>query len=198
VSEGATAALTREIAGTGRGLVRLARYDPSWPDGFDLSTTGFFRSFFAPLLALPFALVVAALALSEGGTEPLTTHALWAAGLSHLFAVFAFPALVAAFARPFGLTSGYAAFVVLVNWAGLFINIASCLASPLTLLGVGGFGVFGFLWMMLFLLQLYLIWRAARETLSPDYPPALLMVVLSVAVGVAADQVGGFLARLVG
>jgi hypothetical protein len=195
MSEGANAALTREIAETGRGLVRLARYDPRWPDGFDLTTTGFFRSFFGPLLALPFYLVLAALAASEGGAKPFTGQILWIAGIGHVFNAVAFPALVAAFARPFGFTSGYAAFIILVNWAALFINVALCLCAPLTLLGRGGFEAFGFLWMMLFLVSIYLIWRAARETLSTEFTPALLMVVLSVAVGVASDQVGGALVR---
>jgi hypothetical protein len=196
VSEGATAALTREIAQTGRGLVRLVRYDPAWPDGFDLSSIGFFRSFFAPLLALPFTLVVAALAVSDGGAKPFTTGVLVAAGLAHLFGAVAFPVLVALFARPFGLTGGYAAFVILVNWASLFLNVAACAAAALTPFGKTGLGLFGFFWILLFLTQFYVIWRAARETLSADYAPAVLMVVLSVAVGAASDQVGGLLARL--
>ena len=197
MSNGATTALTQEIAAAGRGLIRLARHDPRWPDGFDVSTTGFFRSFFAPLLALPFALVAAALALSEGGMKTLSAATLWASGLSHLVSALAFPALVAIIARPFQLTVGYAAFIVLVNWTVLFTNLILCAAAPLTLLGKAGYGVFAFVLMMLMLTQLYLIWRAARETLSVDYAPALLMVVLSVAVGVAADQVGGLIAGLV-
>lgn len=197
MSEGASTALTQEIAAAGRGLIRLARRDPRWPEGFDLSSAGFFRSFFAPLLALPFAVVAAALAISDGGLKPLSAGTLWASGLGHLVNALAFPALVAVFARPFGLTVGYGAFIVMVNWTVLFVSLALCAAAPLTLLGQVGYGVFAFLLMGLMLLQLYLVWRAARETLSVDYAPALLMVVLSVAVGVASDQAGGFMARLV-
>ena len=196
MSQGATAALTREIAETGRGLIRLARYDARWPEGFDLTGAGFFRSFFAPLLALPFTLVTAALAVSEGGAKPFTADVLLAAGVAHVFGALAFPVVVALLARPFGLTVGYAAFVIVVNWASLFINVAACAAGALTPLGKTGMGLFGFFWILLFLTQFYLIWRAARETLSIDYAPAVLMVVLSVAVGAASDQVGGFVARL--
>jgi len=179
VSAGATAALTREIAGTGRGLIRLARYDARWAEDFDFSTTGFFRSFFAPVLALPF-----------------TSGDLLAAGVSHVTGVAAFAVLVALIARPFGLTAGYAAFMILVNWSGLFITLAACAAAALTLFGATGLGLFGFAWILLFLIQFYIIWRAARETLSADYGPAVLMVVLSVAIGAASNAAGNLAAAL--
>jgi hypothetical protein len=196
VSAGATAALTREIAGTGRGLIRLARYDARWAEDFDFSTTGFFRSFFAPVLALPFTLVLAALAVSNGGAKPFTSGDLLAAGVSHVTGVAAFAVLVALIARPFGLTAGYAAFMILVNWSGLFITLAACAAAALTLFGATGLGLFGFAWILLFLIQFYIIWRAARETLSADYGPAVLMVVLSVAIGAASNAAGNLAAAL--
>ena len=197
MNDGATAALSREIGGAGRGVLRLARFDPRWPEDFDFSATGFYRSFFAPVLALPFNLVLAALAASEGGARPLTATLLWAAALTHVFTALGFPLLVAAFARPFGFTVGYAGFIVLVNWANLFINLALCAVSPLTLLGKAGFGLFSFFWMVLSLLQIFMIWRSARMTLSTELPPALLMVVLWVAIGVVSDQAAVFLARVI-
>jgi hypothetical protein len=40
------------------------------------------------------------------------------------------------------------------------------------------------------------IWRAAREILSEDIGPAVLMVVLSVAVTFGVDQLADWLSRL--
>ena len=120
----------------------------------------------------------------------------WAAVLSQLINTIAFPLLLALGAPLLGLTAGYAAFVVIFNWLSLFVGVAACLASPMVLLGEGGFSVFALVWMGLFLAQLFIIWRAARMTLSPEYSVALMVVVLSVGVGVAAEQGGGYLARL--
>ena len=184
----ATAALTREIADTGRGLVRLLRYDPSWPEGFDVSTEGFLRSFFGPLLALPFYVVFAAMVSTKGGAEPVVAAALWSAVIGQVIEVISFPLLVGAVARPFGLAAGFAAFIVLVNWTRLFLWMALTAASALTVLGDQGRGMLGFVWLVLFALQIFLTWRAARVTLSTEVAPALLMVVLYVAVGVAAAQ----------
>jgi hypothetical protein len=198
VNQGAAAAaLTREIADAGRGVARLVRYDPRWPEGFDFSAGGFVRSFFGPLLALPFYVVFAAMISTKGGAEPLTSGPLWAAAIGHALNTAAFPILVALVARPFGLASGFAAFIVLVNWAGLFVNIALTAISPLTLLGDTGFDILGFAWLILFGLSIFLTWRAARETLSTEVAPALLMVVLSVAVGVAAAQLADVIVAVV-
>jgi len=198
VSQDATAALSREIGDAGRSLVRLLRYDPAWPDGFDFSFTGFVRSFFGPLLALPFFLVFAALVSTRGGVEPLPPQTAWAAGLGHLIYLVAFPVIVALLAKPLGFASGYAAFIVVVNWANLFLNMVLAAISPLALLGQGGFGLLSFLWLALFGLSVFVTWRAARETLSAEMTPALLMVVLAIGVGVGSDQVSTLLVRAIG
>lgn len=197
MNQQATAALTREIADAGAGLVRMTRLEPDWAAWFDFSTTGFLRSFFAPALALPFYVVVAAILNSNGGVEPLSGPSLWAAGVGHVLNALAYPAVVALLARPFGFAAGYAAFVVVTNWASLFINMALSLASPLMLLGAFGKALFAPLWMLLFIASVFLIWRASRQTLAPDIAPALLMVVLFIGVGMAADQIALLLIRVV-
>ena len=53
--------------------------------------------------------------------------------------------------------------------------------------------VFGFVWLVLFGASLFVVWRAARETLSPDIGPALMVVVLWVGLGVLTDQLGALL-----
>jgi hypothetical protein len=185
----ATAALTREIADAGVGVGRLIRYDPRWPDGFDPTATGFLRSFLGPILALPFYLVTAYM-LARAGAENGAVGApvLWAAGISHLGGAVLFPLVVALLARPFGFGGGYAGFIIVVNWASLFLNMAAAAASALNLAGAGGYALFGLVWLALFAVSLFVTWRAARETLSSEIPPALLMVVLSVAVGVATER----------
>lgn len=188
MSETAAAALTREIAGAGKSLVRLIRYDPDWPLGMDFSSRGFVRSFFAPLLALPFTLVFAAIVLTTGGAQPVTPAILWAAALSHVFNVAGYTILVGLMARPLGFAAGYGAFIILVNWATLFLTLALCVLAGLSFVGEPGIVVQRVLWFALFMLSLFITWRAGRETLSADVGPPLMMVVLSVAVGMGSDQ----------
>jgi hypothetical protein len=185
-------ALPREIAAAGVGVGRLIRYDPRWPDGFNPTTGGFLRSVIGPLLALPFDLIVVSTMGAAGSSAPVSNRLMWVAVLSHLLNAVAYPALIAAFARPLKIGHGYAGFVIIVNWASLFVSILTAAASPLTLAGPTGAGLFTFVWLAMFGISLFVTWRAARETLSEDIPVALLMVVLSVGVGVVADQVSGF------
>lgn len=196
MSAEAQAALTREIADAGRGLMRLVRYDPSWEGYFEQSATGFLRSFFAPALALPFYLVAAGIVSGAGPqAEDPTLREVAAIALSHLIATLGYPALVAAFARPLGVSAGYAGFIIVANWSTLFLNIALAATAFLTLGGDFGYALFSLCWLVIFAFSMFVVWRAARETLSTEVAPAVLMVVLMVAVSVAADQVGAWIVK---
>ena len=184
-------ALTREIKEAGVGVGRLMRYDPRWPEGFNPTTGGFVRSFLGPLLGLPFYLVVSVMfADSEAGP---VKNLLWSAGLSHTLNALAYPLLIGVLARPLGIGAGYAGFIIIVNWASLFLDVCAGAASLMMFGGRAGSGLFTFVWLILFAASLFITWRAARETLSPEVPIALLMVVLSVAVGALLAQGVGLL-----
>ena len=88
--------------------------------------------------------------------------------MGHVINALAYPAVVALLARPFGFAGGYAAFVVVTNWASLFVNMGLSLASPLMLLGAVGKALFAPVWMLLFVASVFLIWRASRQTLAAD------------------------------
>jgi hypothetical protein len=117
---------------------------------------------------------------------------MWEAGVSHTLNTIAFPALIAAAAKPLGIGEGYAGFIIVVNWASLFVSVAAAAGSLLNVFGETGFGLFIFTWLILFGLSLFITWRASREILSQEIPIALLMVVLSVGVSALIDQVCGF------
>lgn len=187
-------ALGRDIARAGRGILRLVRRDPAWTRCFDLTTGGFLRSFFAPALALPLYVVGSALverAFLNG--RPAPPAALWGAGLAHAIDALGYPLLIALIARPIGAAAGYAAFIVVTNWASLYLNALLAAASLLLLAGPGGFEVFRFITLILLCLSVFFVWRAGRETLSRDIAPVLLVVVLFVAVSAMADQASDWL-----
>ena len=194
---GAAPSFAREAAGAARGLTALVRHDPDWSAGFDASARGFLRSFLAPVLALPFYLITAAM-IARSTTPPGGAGALWGAGLSQLLDTIAYPLVVAAFARPLKIGGGFTAFIVVVNWASLFLNAILALSALAGFSGPRGYGVFSTAAVALFALSVFITWRAARETLTQELAPCLLMVVLSVAVGVACDQASTLLLKLWG
>ncbi len=166
-----------------RGLVRLIKADAAWSDDFAFTTGGFVRSFAGPLAALP--LYVLAVALVDRG---LGTASLGGAGAAHLIDAFGFPLLLAAIAGPLRVQAGYAAFVTTTNWAALYLNLMLVIASPLALLGADGARLFGWASLLLLALSLLIVWRAGRETLSHEIAPLALVVVLSIAWSVVADD----------
>ncbi len=181
------AELPRDIADAGVGVARLIRYDPRWLEAFDVSAGGFLRSFAAPILSLPFVVIIAAMITGvPGDGHVIDPRLLWAAGLSQLLAAIAYPAVVGFLARPLGIGEGYGAFIVVVNWISLFVSIATTAATVLLLIGASD--LFFFLWLVLFGLSLFAVWRASREALSPEIGPSLMMVVLWVGIGVATDR----------
>ncbi len=189
--------LAEQAASAGRGLVRLIAARADWPRYFDLSTTGFLRSFVGPVLALPlhlFAFAVVERTLLGGKTMPTADFG-WVA-LAHLVDMIAFPLLIAVLARPLRIGGGYPAFVIVINWASLFLNLVFAGAALLALGGAQGVEMFRFVYLILLCFSVFFVWRSGRLTLSREVAPVLLVVVLSVAVSAGADQVAGWVLAL--
>jgi hypothetical protein len=190
--------LALDVRGAGAGLVRLARFDPEWSDYFDASASGFLRSFAGPLLALIPYVAVAALLVRAGptGVAPGDDRLMLQAVVEMLVDGFGYPLIMAFAARAFGFGAGFGAFVVVINWTQLFMNLLLAGAAVLALLGPNGYAAFKLVWLVLLLAGLFITWRAARQTLSPDIAPAVLALVLSVAVSAAAAQLAVMLVPL--
>lgn len=192
----AAPSLVREAAEAAWGLTALLRFRPDWHMGFDASARGFVRSFLAQAAALPFYLVAAAL-ISRSAETPQGAGLLWAAGVAHILDAIGYAVLVAFVCRWLRLGGGYSGFIVVVNWSSLYLNLLLALASLAAGFGREGYAVFGTAAISLFALSLFITWRAARETLTDELGPALLMVVLAVGFGVLCDQAGALLVRAV-
>lgn len=179
------AGIAEEARAAPGGLVRLLKGGRDWDRAFAFTAGSFVRSFAGPLLALPlYVLAAAVVQRAGGGGGPA---GLWAAGLAHLLDAFGFPVLLALLAGPLRVKSGYLAFVVVNNWAALYLNALLLAAALWTLLGADGAVVFSWCTLLLLSLAVVLTWRIARETLSAEPAPLALVVVLSVGWGVLAD-----------
>jgi hypothetical protein len=182
------ASLAAEVRSAASGLIALVRGRPAWADGFDLTVRGFVRSFAAPLAALPLAVADTAIYHRAVGA-PLAGPALLSAGLAHLLDAFGFAALLAAIAGPLRFKPGYAAFVIVDNWATLFLNVILSGVSLLALGGADGMTVFAWTALLLLGVSVALTWRIARETLTHELAPLVLVVVLSIGWSALADRV---------
>ena len=182
--------LTADAVRAGRGVLAVMAGDPAWPKRFDLTAAGFWRSFFGPALALPLYVFSSALvtrALMDG--HPVPASLLWGAAAARTLEAMAFPLLIALIARPMRIGAGYGAFVIVTNWASLYLDLLLALVSLLALGGHDGLQAFSLLIPILLCLSVFFVWRAGRIALSHEVAPVLLVVVLSVAVSAAADEI---------
>ena len=167
----------------------MLRGDPAWPTRFDITTGGFLRSFYGPLLAAPlyvFASAIVTRAYLED--RPFPAEALWGSALAHGLDALGFPLLIALLAKPLRIAGGYAAFIIVTNWSSLFLNGLLALLSLLALLGKDGVQAFLLFTPVMLCLSVFLVWRTGRAALSYEIGPVLLVVVLSVASGAASEK----------
>ena len=113
------------------------------PEGLnrlDTSIDGFWRSFGAIVLIVPFALLALIsqqpLAAETGPPQPLTGADIALDGIALMVDWFAFPLLFAVLARPFGLGSHYVPFIVARNWASVIIGAIVAIVHAAHILGV--------------------------------------------------------------
>jgi hypothetical protein len=186
-----------EIFNAGRGALALAALRPDWTSFYDLTPGGFIRSFFAPALALPFyVFAVGLVARNMAGTQDVPIVDLWSAGIAHVLDAAAFPALIALLSRPLQIAKGYGAFIIVTNWAALFLNAILALASLLAFAGADGLEGFHVIGIVVLCVWIFFVWRAARLLLSKEIAPVLLIVVLSIGVGALAETAADALIRV--
>jgi hypothetical protein len=106
----------------------------------DTSLEGFWRSFAAVILMVPFALLSLIseqpLTAAPSAATSLTGGGVALNGFGLLVDWFTFPLIFAFVARPFGLGSRYVPFIVARNWASIIIGAMVAIIHALHLLGV--------------------------------------------------------------
>lgn len=177
--------LRRELAAAVAGLGLLLRGDGRALLQYDVSESGFWRSFRWPLFTLlAYVLLmqpdVAELAVWGDNT---VGYAL-ARGAEFLFAWFIYLFLIAGLSRAFGLGNRFAVFVVLYNWAQAITT-----AATLPLLAATAFGLLGPRilqgWSTALLLAwLYIVARIARIGLGAAWSLALGVAIFDLLVSI--------------
>jgi hypothetical protein len=161
---------TREEIGRSlRAAWRLFLNDPRGIAGFDLSVSGFWRSFGAIVPMAPFYFVAFVVERQFRLADPeqeAFSDATFFAAKAVIVAVdwVAFPIVLALFARQLSIGRNYAAFIVARNWASLLIIIPDSALAAVFGLGILGQEIAGFIslaFLVIFLRYRFLIARIA-------------------------------------
>lgn len=157
------------------------------PDGLsrlDVTIEGFWRSFAAIVLVLPFAVLAffsqraIEAALAPEGIAPLTGARIAVSTLALLVDWIAFPLAFALLARPFGLGSRYVPFIVARNWAAVLIGALVSVLHVLHLLGVLPSAVMPFALIGALAVTFRFSYVIARITLATSMAMAIPVVAL--------------------
>ena len=165
------------------------------PEGIgllDLSIGGFWRSFAAVVLILPFAVLALigerSLLAAGGETVPELTGAvlLWR-GLAVLGDWIAFPLVFGLLARPLGLSGNYVPFIIARNWGSVIAVASAGLVHALLVLGVVPQAAVPFLLVIVLGLALRFAYCIARLTLGVPMSLAIPVVVLDLVVSLVVE-----------
>ncbi|MEO1198988.1 MAG: hypothetical protein AAFX39_07115 [Pseudomonadota bacterium] len=154
---------------------------------FDASFSGFWKSFLALVflmpIYIPYILSERHVMLAASGLDEAAVPAQWfffARAVALLVDWVAFPALLAAIAKPLGLERGYVPFIVAHNWGELLFSIPLALPAILFHYGVLSGEVTAILTLIGFGLLLRYFYIAARVALQTTVGIATALVATDV------------------
>lgn len=155
----------KEIISSLYGTYRLARLDPDALQYFNISASGFYRSFAAVLIALPFFLIENAIDYKKFETATSFTPFLIVLGIALAVSWMCYLIAAGFFARLLDFSQQFTVFVIVYNWSQLALII---IWLPLSVLSTGllNAGLSAII-SILFIAATYVyLWRILRITLG--------------------------------
>lgn len=178
-----------EIVSSLFGAWRLFRMDPDSMRWFNTSMDGFWRSFFAAIIALPSFVLAYGSQVAGMESDPDPAAALLLGIIAYAASWVIFPVLAAFVVRPMGYSHAYVPYIVARNWAGGLVAQAYLVLEILTQVGVFSGESGGMVEIILFVVTLWYGWIVARIALATTATMATALVVL----GTGLDLVIGYL-----
>lgn len=193
--------LNQEVARSIFAAWRIARFDAGAMNYFNLTLEGFWRSFFAAGLVLPFYLVLTGLQFSRftGITEAEATPSQLALGDVSLMAFVAvdlvnfacawvaWPLLMVPIAGFFGLSRNYVPYIIATNWASVLQRGLLIAVNVLMLSGVFPQGLVAVLVVIAYVSVLYYDYLIARAGLDCEIATAIGLVALKAVVTIGIN-----------
>ena len=168
-----------EIVSSFIGAWRVFRLDPDAMRWFDTSLEGFWRSFFAAVLALPSFAVAYAFLVADMEEAPEPAVAFMLGAIAYGASWVAFPVVAAVVVRPMGYGRHFVPYIVAHNWCAALVAQAYLVVEILIRIGVFAGDLSGFVKIVLFAVTLWYGWRVARAALGASMSLAAAMVVLA-------------------
>jgi hypothetical protein len=180
---------TSEILRALYGAYRLARLDGGGMAYFDASISGFWRSFFAAVIVLPFYAMLLQLRYETGAVGAGVERFAAVEMITYVIAWLAFPLAMASVAAILDREERYLGYIVAYNWAAVLQN---ALYLPIAMIGVAG-GMGAGSANAAGLIALFLIlgysWFVARTALAIGAGTAAAIVALDLVLGVVINSV---------
>ena len=184
-----------------QGAWRLMLWDREGLEKFDITIEGFWRSFFAPLAALPAAILVHVAYLAmvaetaatnpDAGLPDLPATGLYLAVKTATYTaeVILFPLLMILVARSAGLTERYVPFIIAWNWVNALI--VGILTIPHLLYLTGALGLVSIYGFQVIILGVSIICLYFTTWASLRTPPMIASIILglSIALGLALEGI---------
>lgn len=169
------------------GIADMARGVPRGLSSLDLSTDGFWRSFWAYLYALPaylyFWYVDRATFLAENPGVEAGFDYIARIAVREILAVILSLVAVALLARPLNMTNRFAQWVIAANWLSLPVAYVTAAVFVLTI-GLGGSSEAALpVILLVWAATLFVAYRVYRVALNDDGMLAVILIVLTFAVG---------------
>jgi hypothetical protein len=188
-----------EIARSLTGAWRVFLDKPDASQFFDLSVEGFWRSFRAFGLMIPFYGLMAAAeyraliaANADVGESAFILTKAVASGIDWIL----FPMLLALIAEPLGITRSYTSFVIARNWGSVLASVPSVVVNLLYVLGIFDDDLTQIVSLIVLFVQLRYAYLIASRTLGVGIGLAVAVVVGDFAVSQMIMTIAAGLAGL--
>ncbi len=174
------------------GAWRLALYDRSGAQWFDVSINGFWRSFIAAIIVAPFyALLVASSQGAQDAGEALPDISFGAHAVDYIVGWALFPLVMVFICRLLDLGARYVPFIIAYNWSQVIVIMvllpANYLAEHALSSGEDGGALPALLTLCVTVALLFYQWFVARVMLTAPHFTAAGIVVLDILLSVVID-----------
>ncbi|MDP6119886.1 MAG: hypothetical protein QF450_00530 [Rhodospirillales bacterium] len=171
------------------GAYRLARLDAGGMAYFDSSIGGFWRSFFAAVLVVPFYALLLVMRYETGVVAAGAGSFAAVEIIAYVIAWVAFPLAMVSVARVLEREECYLGYIVAYNWAAVLQN---ALYLPIAMIGVAGgmdVGSANAAGLVALFLILGYSWFVARTALAVGAGTAAIVVALDLVLGIVINSV---------
>lgn len=125
-----------EIVASLYGACRLARFSSDGMQFFNISASGFFRSFTAAVIVAPFFLTLLLIRYSSIEEPPSFARYIILEGLAYVIAWCVFPLVMEGLSRTMARTAQYMQFIIAYNWSMVLQNTLYIMVILLGHIGV--------------------------------------------------------------